>query len=307
MGAALPTLTASELRDLERVDGRHGPRLALFAALYLGAAAGATWLAASGPAGGLGWLVRAPLYLLAAASLHGISLFTHEGVHGLLARRPLVNRLLSAACALPVLQNFAAYRVLHLQHHTDLGGGRDPDHYANYSRRTWLVQAMNWGRLIAGYPAYITAIPVLGWRRGAASDRRWIAFELTCLALVAALALAAPLPPGALLHGWLVPMVIINTLVNIRGMSQHTLLEESADPIRGTRTILAGPVVSFFMCNENFHLEHHLYPRVPWYNLPRLHERLRDALVAERAPFIPSYFAFVKHFVRSSLRGPARA
>lgn len=29
-------------------------------------------------------------------------------------------------CALPVLQNYAAYRVLHLKHHTHLGQPGDP-------------------------------------------------------------------------------------------------------------------------------------------------------------------------------------
>ena len=53
-------------------------------------------------------------------------------------------------------------------------------------------------------------------------------------------------------------MLIINSLVNIRGMSPHTFLEHQSDPIRGTRSILTNPVTAFFMCNENYHLEHHL-------------------------------------------------
>ena len=28
--------------------------------------------------------------------------------------------------------------------------------------------------------------------------------------------------------------------------------------------------------NMQYHLEHHLYPNVPYYNLPRLHELIRD-------------------------------
>jgi fatty acid desaturase len=95
-------------------------------------------------------------------------------------------------------------------------------------------------------------------------------------------------------------MVVINTLVNIRGMSQHTLLEHHTDPILGTRSILTNPVTRFFMCNENYHLEHHLYPGVPWYHLRRLHQVLRDELAARGAPFIPSYFAFVRAFVVGS-------
>ena len=98
----------------------------------------------------------------------------------------------------------------------------------------------------------------------------------------------------------LIPMVVINTLVNIRGMSQHTLLEQASDPVLGTRSILTNPVTRFFMCNENYHLEHHLFPRVPWYNLPRLHRLLLEQLSARGAPFIRSYWAFVVEFAIGS-------
>jgi len=300
---AMPTstesLTAARLRELEQVDARHLPRLVLFLALYLGAAALSVRLAAVASPLPV-WLARAGLYLVAAASLHGISLFTHEAVHGGLSRTRWLNRLGGIACAVPVLQNFSAYKVLHLRHHADLGGGKDPDHYANYTGRRWLELLMHVGRLLLGYPAYITMIPLLGFRQGTSPERRWISFEVALG--VAAVALAVAFVPGpVLLHGWLIPMVVINTLVNIRGMSQHTFLAESNHPIRGTRTILSNPVTRFFMCNENYHLEHHLYPRVPWYNLPELHRTLRAELVSRGAPFIPSYFSFVRGVVSGSL------
>lgn len=292
------TLSPTRLRELEQVDSRHIPRLLLFLALYLCAAALSVLLAEHSQV--LAWLARGALYLVAAASLHGLSLFTHEAVHGSLSRRRWLNHLGGVACALPVLQNFAAYKVLHLRHHRDLGGGQDPDHYANYTGRRWLELLMHVGRLLLGYPAYITLIPILGWRHGTASDRRWMALELALLAVGAALA-GALVPGHVLLQAWGIPMLIINTLVNIRGMSQHTFLPESNHPVRGSRTILSNPVTRFFMCNENYHLEHHLYPRVPWYNLPELHRTLRAELLAQGAPFIPSYFSFVRGVVTGSL------
>jgi fatty acid desaturase len=97
-------------------------------------------------------------------------------------------------------------------------------------------------------------------------------------------------------------MLLINFMVNVRGMSQHTLLTECADEVRGTRSILTSRIVSFFMCNENLHLEHHLYPGVPWYHLPRVHAELRDELSARGAPYIGSYTAFVREFVWRSLK-----
>lgn len=272
----------------------------VFVTLYLGCGA-AIWQLRDLDLPGIEIVLAClPLYLVAAASLHGISLFTHEAVHGVLSSNHTINRTMGIACALPVLQNYSAYKVLHLRHHKHLGQEGDPDHYDNYSRWTWLVFTMHWVRLIIGYPIYIVMIPILGYRQGRPSERRWIVFEVVLLLLLMAAVIASPLPWALLLHVWLIPMLIINTLVNIRGMSQHTFLEQPDDPVQGTRSILTNPVTTFFMCNENYHLEHHLFPRVPWYNLKQLHTAIKDQLDDRQAPFVFSYFEFVREFVHKS-------
>lgn len=297
---AKPRLDADAMRSLHRLS--HGMtllRLTTFLGLYaVGAVAGVML------AGRFGWFAAIPFWMLAGASLHGISLFTHEAVHGTLSRNRIANAVLGAVCAWPVLQNYSAYRVLHLAHHADLGGEHDPDHYENYTRWTWGVFTLNWMRLLIGYPVYITAIPILGWKHGTWKERGGIALETACC--VALAVTVWKLVPGMwLLHAWLGPMVFINTMVNIRGMSQHTLLEHKDDEILGTRSILTGPVVRFFMCNENYHLEHHLYPGIPWYHLPGAHGMLEPELRRRGAPFIGSYSSFVAQFVRHSIRrGP---
>lgn len=301
MKTEAPHLPADLVRVChEREHGRLALRGGAFVLFYLAGAGGAV-LAASMVTVYWQWLLLAPLYLLAAASLHGISLFTHEAVHGTLARDRWINGVLGALCAIPVLQNFSAYRVLHLRHHAHLGEDNDPDHYAAYTRWTWLIFLMNWGRLLIGYPAYITMIPILGFKHGTTADRAGILAEIAATLLAAWLCLAF-LPAQWLLQGWLIPMLFINTMVNIRGMSQHTLLVHSDDEVLGTRTILTSPVVRFFMCNENFHLEHHLYPGVPWYHLPRVHEALRQPLAEKGAHFIPTYSSFVAEFIHHSIK-----
>src|SRR5579863_554708 len=154
-------LDATTAESLHHFGPGHYRRLGTFIVLYAASAGAAIWLA--GQFHGYAWvyLAAAPLYLLAAASLHGISLFTHEAVHGTLSSRPWWNRALGIACAQPVLQNYSAYKVLHLEHHHHLGMEGDPDHYANYTSWTWLEFAMHWARLVIGYPFYIVAIPIL--------------------------------------------------------------------------------------------------------------------------------------------------
>jgi fatty acid desaturase len=292
-------IDAGLLDHLHRANHRSLARALLFAGLYLASA----WLVVHlNDQPESSWsmvLICLPIYLVAAASLHGISLFTHEAVHGVLSRNKLLNKAFGIACALPVLQNYSAYKVLHLRHHKHLGHEGDPDHYDNYTNWTWLVFSMHWLRLIIGYPIYIVMIPILGFRQGTPADRRWIVTEVLLLLGLMAIAVNV-FSWHTLLHAWLIPMLIINTFVNIRGMSQHTFLEEPDDPVRGTRSILTNPITEFFMCNENYHLEHHLFPRVPWYNLRRLHVAINDQLIDREAPFVRSYFEFVREFIRKS-------
>src|SRR4051794_13237408 len=74
-------LDAGLMEALHRVGPKHYVRLVIFLALYLGAAGAAFWLAQDFRSSAWVYAVNIPLYLLAAAALHGISLFTHEGVH----------------------------------------------------------------------------------------------------------------------------------------------------------------------------------------------------------------------------------
>ena len=262
-----PHLHPGLLRELHHSRPYHGRRFAIFLVLYLASGAAIFALIHTFPHQASIYFACVPLYLLSAASLHGISLFTHEAVHGTLHRNRIVNDVL-VAIAWPVLQNFMRYKVLHLRHHNHLGLEGDPDHYHNYTRWSWMLFAMYWGRLIAGYPAYITAIPLLGFQQGRGSQRFWIVVEVLCVVAMVVGIVLSPLSRVLLIHAWLIPMLFINTLVNVRGMSQHTLLEEHSDPIRGTRSILTNRLTAFFMCNENYHLEHHLYPGVPGITFP---------------------------------------
>jgi len=291
-------IEAGVLNELHAASQRSLVRCFIFSVLYLASAWTVVCLQPWPTSVGV-LIACVPFYMIAAASLHGISLFTHEAVHGVLSRNKVLNRMFGIVCAMPVLQNYSAYKVLHLQHHTHLGHEGDPDHYDNYSRWTWMVFSMHWLRLIVGYPIYIVMIPILGFRQATKSDRWWIVAEILLLFALLGSAISTT-PWQVILNAWLVPMIIINTMVNIRGMSQHTFLEEPEDLVRGTRSILTNPVTEFFMCNENYHLEHHLFPRVPWYNLKRLHGEIKDQLCEREAPFVRSYFEFVCEFIHKS-------
>ncbi|MBM2841879.1 MAG: fatty acid desaturase, partial [Bacteroidetes bacterium] len=61
--------------------------------------------------------------------------------------------------------------------------------------------------------------------------------------------------------------------------------------------------VSFLMCNINYHLEHHLYPGVPWYNLPKLHRLLQQDYRKAGSSVYTSYTIFMLDTFRAIKAG----
>ena len=120
--------------------------------------------------------------------------------------------------------------------------------------------------------------------RAAARADRWfvVAFQL-------ALPLAAFAFGGW--HGlalyavlWLLPMLtVLQPILRLRAICEHGATTDFSSPLTAARTNRTwGSVANVFgRCalfphHVNYHLEHHLYPAVPHYHLPRLHRVLRD-------------------------------
>ena len=77
-----PRLEADALRTLHQLShGKNFIRFTCFLILYAVGAGSAVMLSGTVP-----WYFCLPLWIVAGASLHGISLFTHEAVHGTLSR-----------------------------------------------------------------------------------------------------------------------------------------------------------------------------------------------------------------------------
>ncbi|WP_168203320.1 fatty acid desaturase [Oceanispirochaeta crateris] len=80
----------------------------------------------------------------------------------------------------------------------------------------------------------------------------------------------------------------VTFLGRFTGIVQHIGLKPSVPDWRMTcHTMVFGPVISFFYWRMNYHIEHHMFAAVPFYNLPKLH-----ALMAADTP-LP-----VKGFIR---------
>ena len=150
-----------------------------------------------------------------------------------------------------------------------------------------------------GTLVYMPMIPIVAWRRADRADR--IRLSLECALITAVLTpVFVLIPIRILLEVWLIPGVIVGYISAVRALAQHALTE-SEDPLLASRTVRSNRIVAFLLLNENYHLEHHLFPEVPSYNLPRLHALLRSRL--PRSVEAPSYTRFLAGFVARFLRG----
>ncbi len=63
----------------------------------------------------------------------------------------------------------------------------------------------------------------------------------------------------------------------LMGFTQHVGLAEDVTDFRlNTRTVRMNIVWRFLYCNMNYHLEHHMYPMVPFHSLAAMHEEIKD-------------------------------
>jgi MocE subfamily Rieske [2Fe-2S] domain protein len=63
----------------------------------------------------------------------------------------------------------------------------------------------------------------------------------------------------------------------VHNSTQHAGLAENVlDHRLNCRTVFMNPFSRFVYWNMNYHLEHHMFPLVPYHNLPKLHELVKD-------------------------------
>jgi len=281
-----------ELRALHATDDRYAAVFLIHLAL-LGAAA---WLALSAAAPAL----RVLGGLLEVPALVGLSVGLHEASHGRLLRRRAANELAGFLCGLPLLIPLSAFRTNHADHHRRRGCRGEPaPEVLDFSLlRSLPVYAL--GVLVKSF-GFVTVLPViaLAKSRGALRLRTAGGYLLVLVALGAARAL---LSPGALWRVWLLPLAATAVLSQLRAVAEHGLTLKG-NTFTASRTVVGHPLLSAAMCNINFHLEHHLFPRLPWYRLPAAHRLLAAAYRRAGASVYDSYGQFFADFLRATWRG----
>lgn len=253
--------------------------------------------------------VRVLCWIIIGGTLHCFGAFVHDCSHLSVFRKPWLDRSVGFLCGLPVFFPSASYRATHLLHHKYLNTTKDPDALAANFPNPRLRTAVFYGWLLVGVPAYSVILILTGpFRARRPFDKLACVIEpLLMLAFYTALfTLAARYRFGDVLaNGWAWALPVAMLIGNFRGLAEHAQLAhgDPPDPLRVALTVETNPIVSFFLNNLNYHLEHHLYPGIPWNNLPKVHEILSPVFARGEASVAAGYRRWM---VRALRYGPNR-
>jgi len=233
--------------------------------------------------------------------------FMHDATHNTLFRRPLLNWVFGILCMLPIFATFIAFREDHVEHHRHNRSPRDPDAFTMGRRGVADFVLFYAYALIGGVLSFIHFNFIYPFTQF--GPRQWaiqlfeIAMKVTVYWLVLALAAEHDVL-GKALGLWLWPVLVLSLLNSMRFIAEHYGTPWNAGQLAGTRTVTSNPVHSFFWNNINWHIGHHVYPSVPWYNLQELHRVLEPQIVAAGCVVDRSYLAVYWQALR---QGPESA
>jgi fatty acid desaturase len=285
----------SVLAALGRRSDRHGT---------LRLAAHIACIAATGC---LVWLARPSwVPLVPAMALHGVTIVTlfapmHECVHRTAFASRWANDAVGWIAGVLGFYNATYYRHFHAWHHRyTQDPERDPELIFPKAKnlREYVIELSGftfWWRRILDYPRLALGLahdlPFIP-----ASARHAIALSMSAqLTVYLAALVAIGFGYGGVLIYWFIPALLAQPFLRALLVAEHTGCSQDQNGLTNTRTTAASFPIRLLMWNMPFHAEHHLYPAVPFHQLPALHAHVRDRL-QHRAP---GYLAANREIVQS--------
>ena len=239
------------------------------------------------------WIVYGVLYGSGADSRW------HECGHKTAFKSAWMNNFVYQIACFMMMRNPAVWRASHVRHHTDtIVVGRDPEIVAMRPPDLIRIALM----FIGLVDVFVAFKRMFLHARGRIhpEEAMYVAKrEYPKVFLVARiwLVIYASTISLAIFNGSIVPLMIVGfpRLYGawhhvMTGLLQHLGLAENVSDHRlNTRTVLMNPISRFIYLNMNYHLEHHMFTMVPYYNLPKLHELIKHD-IPKPAPSIFAAF-----------------
>ena len=257
------------------------------------------------------WIIaRAPFYpaVMVVEGILAVFLFTalHETIHRTAFRSDHLNRLASLVCGFVVFLPPKWFRYFHFAHHRFTQDEKnDPELMTPKPATTGQYLLY-----LSGLPDWWSRLGMLGKNalfenhdrfvpeRARAGIRREALGYCAAYFLVFASALYAGW--SDIFYIWLVPLLLGNPFLRAFLLAEHAHCPQVASMLANTRTTFTSALVRFIAWNMPYHTEHHVWPAVPFHNLPKFHEVLKTHLVNTAN----GYSAFNREYVHTLVTRP---
>ncbi|GLU31234.1 fatty acid desaturase family protein [Trinickia caryophylli] len=234
----------------------------------------------------------------------------HECGHGTAFKTRWMNDVLYQLASFQVFRRATVWRWSHARHHTDtLVVGRDPE-IAAPRPTDWFGLLLNvfalkhvskeLPKMVSNAFGNIgaedkTFVPESEWPKAVREARIMLAIHAAVIA--ASVASHSVLP---LLYIGL-PSLYGAWLYLYLGLTQHAGLPENVlDHRKNCRTVKMNSVFRFLYWNMNYHIEHHMFPMVPFHALERLHEIVRDDMPPPYPSTLSAYAEIIPALMRQT-------
>lgn len=266
-------LDAERLKELHVASGWRHAAVAIRQLLLL---VGAAWAVVAFEDR---WYVWLPAAVFLGFVIFSFTVLLHEVVHRAVFRRRETrwNRALEWLYALPSGLAPGQFERWHLDHHAELGDPEEDPKRAYLSPK----RVKRWFKLLyftpALFPLYFRAAAKASAKYPEALRAR---LRRERLAVTAAhLLVMASIWGGfeglMLLKLYVIPVFLVFPVAfTVNRVGQHYDITPE-DPAAWGTVIRSNPVWDFLFLWSSYHIEHHYFPRVPFYNLRALHRELR--------------------------------
>lgn len=237
---------------------------------------------------------------------HSLAILMHEGAHYHLAdNRALNDRIAELFTAWPLMISLPSYRANHFEHHRYANSMKDPDWRRKQNAdwafpKTRMQMAALWLKVVFHVPLKLAftclTLDLPRFVNGRDWGREVLRASYYTMVLIAIFSMQLG---KDFLVFWLVPYYLVfMPIAHLRSIAEHFGLENNpAEPLTQTRTTKASLIESILICPNhiNYHLDHHLMPSVPFYNLPALHQLLsRSSAYVTRASITQGYWGVIR-------------
>lgn len=241
---------------------------------------------------------------------------SHESAHGTAFRTRWLNELVFWITSLLYMEEPLHRRYTHTNHHTyTWHEGKDSQMpvETRVTLRVWLADVSGYSLTRFHLAAFLRLISgryteVMDWVIPQDERSRMRRNACIFVAIYTAIGIAIAHGADALLWYLVIPVFLGQVTVVAFGLIQHVEMAENATSILdSTRSFRTNALVSFLYLNMQHHIEHHLYPQVPFYALPGLHEAIKAQLPEPDPGFLRTFIESLSVAVRRTLGRDTRA